>query len=286
MFVFASFANMLAPLVLGIVLDTFGPRTCSTISIIFILIGSALFSFSDTEHFNLFIPAMCMISFGGPGTQTAIIHLSNLFPQWKATTTAIITGSFQLSFFVFFIFDQLWLFLKIDFRSLFMGYCVVCIINAIISLTLWPDTPYTFDELLHDPPEGEEEVDESEVFMLSILFSFIHFITILLTLHKLHLGIIRLPSQFFHHSPKIGSPRVEERLFLERRSPTRELKVEELTNIKDFTLLQQVSCYFLFSYQNLVMFDLTILVIECRVCETDDLFLGVFFLGKLLYWYF
>ncbi len=101
----------------------------------------------------MFLPAMCLISFGGPGVLNATIHLSNLFPDWRATTTAFITGSFQLSFLVFFMFDQLWSEYSWDFRVLFMGYCVVCFVNAIVSLLMWPDTPY-------DAAEEEQILDE------------------------------------------------------------------------------------------------------------------------------
>lgn len=120
LFVVASFFNFLGPLVLGIVLDTYGPRVCSMLSITLIGLGCFLFSVSDVEKFPLFMPAICLIAFGGPGAQNAIIHLSNLFPAWKATATALITGSFQLSFVVFFIFDQLWLFQKWTYSDLFM----------------------------------------------------------------------------------------------------------------------------------------------------------------------
>lgn len=108
MFVISSFFATLGPMVLGIVLDTYGPRVCSIVSILIVVVGSATFGSSNLETSPMFIPAMCLIAFGGPGVQSAIIHLSNLFPEWKASTTAIITGSFQLSFFMFYIFDQLW----------------------------------------------------------------------------------------------------------------------------------------------------------------------------------
>lgn len=86
------------------------------------------------------------------GTQNAIIHLSNLFPDWKATATAFITGSFQLSFIVFLLFDQLWLFMDLSYSTLFLGYCIICLINIIISLFLWPDKPYSFESQKRSMP--------------------------------------------------------------------------------------------------------------------------------------
>jgi len=116
MFVIALFFNFLGPLLLGVVLDTYGPRVCSITSIVCIAAGCILFAMSNIDSNPLFIPAMALIAFGGPGAQNAIIHLSNLFPAWKATATAIITGSFQLSFFVFVIFDHLWQFGHWDYQ--------------------------------------------------------------------------------------------------------------------------------------------------------------------------
>jgi MFS family permease len=148
MFTIASFFNFLGPLLLGFILDNYGPRICSLVSIGFIAAGCLLFGLSDEHTLPMFIPAMCLIAFGGPGAQSAIIHLSNLFPTWKATATAIITGSFQLSFIVFLVFDQLWVYAQLSYRSLFLGYCGICAINAIVSIFLWPDEPYSYEEVV------------------------------------------------------------------------------------------------------------------------------------------
>ena len=118
------------------------------ISISCIAAGSILFACSSMEGAPLFLPAMCLIAFGGPGAQNAIIHLSNLFPTKKATVTAIITGSFQISFFIFFCFDYLWANNKYDYQTLFMGYSFVLIFNIFLSFLLWPDKPYNFDDEL------------------------------------------------------------------------------------------------------------------------------------------
>jgi len=155
-FVIASFCNFLGPLVLGIVLDSYGPRVCSVLSILLITIGSAMFAISDANSLPLFVPGMCLIAFGGPGTQNAIIHLSNLFPEWKATATSFIVGSFQLSFVVFLVFDQLWSHLQYSYTTLFTGYCLVCVANVVVSLVMWPDEPYHVEE----PQETLEPAQE------------------------------------------------------------------------------------------------------------------------------
>lgn len=171
MFVIAAFFSFLGPLSLGIILDYYGPRICSLTSITLITIGCFLFGFSDATDRPYFIPALCMIALGGPGAQSAIIHLSNLFPSWKATTTAIITGSFQLSFIVFLIFDQLWLWKNFSYSTLFFGYTVVCMLNGVISFFLWPDEPYTFEEQLADIVDDEGSIDEEVSYHYSDIIS-------------------------------------------------------------------------------------------------------------------
>ena len=158
MFVLANFCNFLGPLLLGIVLDNYGPRMCSALSSILIALGFSLFAISDVVSFPMFIPGMCLIAFGGPGVQNSIIHLSNLFPSLKASATAIITGSFQLSFSVFFILDQLWVFDHWNYRQLFFLYAGVCVLNTFLSLFFWPDQPYHFVEQLHEIVEESNEV--------------------------------------------------------------------------------------------------------------------------------
>ena len=162
MFVTAAFFSFLGPLLLGIILDYFGPRVCSLTSIFLICIGCVLFGLSDRDQRPYFLPALCLIAFGGPGAQSAIIHLANLFPNWKATTTAFLTGSFQLSFIIFLIFDQLWLWKNISYSQLFFGYTFICLLNAVVSFWLWPDTPYSFEEQLAEVEEISE-IDDDEV---------------------------------------------------------------------------------------------------------------------------
>lgn len=184
MFVTASFFSFLSPLLLGIVLDCYGPRLCSAVSIILIGIGSLLFSISEKHSLPLFLPAICLIALGGPGTQSAIIHLSNLFPNWKATTTAFITGSFQLSFVVFLVFDQLWVFQSWSYQRLFLTYCVVVGINLVVSIILWPDKPYSYEDQFIALQASDMDLLEREQELTK----------------QPPVGPIRLPSVFVHHS--------------------------------------------------------------------------------------
>ena len=152
MFVMASSANMCSPLFLGVVLDYFGPRACSIVSILISCAGFLLFGCAHSLAASrdaaepIFTLAVIMIGFGGPGVQNAIIHLSNLYPANKSMVTGIITGCFQLSFCIFFVFDQLWFFGEVDYRFIFIAHAVLCVLCLLASAVLWPDKPFEFEE--------------------------------------------------------------------------------------------------------------------------------------------
>lgn len=153
----ATSVNFTAPLLLGIVLDAYGPRICSVISISIVMLGFLLFG-ASSEGFPAFLPAVVLIAFGGPGVQSSIIHLSNLYPTHKATITSVITGSFNLSFIVFFVFDRLWALAGLSYQVIFLSYGAVCVVALGISLLLWPDKPFSFGEQLQ-----EEEVQPDQL---------------------------------------------------------------------------------------------------------------------------
>jgi hypothetical protein len=68
-----------------------------------------------------------------------VIHLANLFPEKKATMTALIVGCFQLSFCIFYVFDQIWFFGGVNYRAIFIVYSVVCFLALCSSVVMWPD---------------------------------------------------------------------------------------------------------------------------------------------------
>ena len=143
-FVASLFFSTLGPLFLGVVLDMYGPRVCSALSFFIIAVGAIAFALSNLPNLPLFAPAMCLLAFGGHGVQSSIVHLRNLFPGNKAAATAAVTMSFQLSFIVFYAFDQLWFNFGVDYQSLFLGYGLLALFNVVLSLTLWPDEPYEY----------------------------------------------------------------------------------------------------------------------------------------------
>ena len=192
-YVAALFFSNLGPLFLGFLLDYHGPRVCSVFSGVLIALGLLLFANSNASSFPMFGPAMCLIAFGGPGAQNAIIHLSNLFPAWKSAAIAMITGSFQMSFFVFYCFNQLWLSWGYGYYTLFQAYSLICLMNITISLFMWPDEPCSFEEQVQLLREGSTS---SEVGLSSISLSLFRLPSVMIKFDskKLRLCIFTLQS--------------------------------------------------------------------------------------------
>lgn len=140
-FAYSTCVGMVATLVLGVILDRFGPRMCSAIAHVSIAIGCQLFAMSET--YSMFCLATSLMAFGGPGIQISIVHLANLFPNNQFLVLSVLNGTISLSFMVFAIFDWVWLtYAPIDFRTLFSGFTLIVIVSMIGSLLFWPDSPF------------------------------------------------------------------------------------------------------------------------------------------------
>ena len=140
-FSYASSVSMVAPLILGMLLDACGPRICSITSSM--LVGVGCFLFASSSQFFQYAVSTCLIAFGGPGVTSSIIHISNLVPGHENTAMSCLTGSITLSFSVYAVFDILWeRFDSLSFRELFLNYIWILVASAALSLWLYPDESF------------------------------------------------------------------------------------------------------------------------------------------------
>lgn len=86
------------------------------------------------------------MAFGGPGIQSAVIHLANLFPDQKFTVMSCMSGSVSLSFAIFPLFDLLWNRYGVGLRVMFRSYLLAIALSALTAQLLWPDKPYETDD--------------------------------------------------------------------------------------------------------------------------------------------
>jgi MFS family permease len=160
-FSWATSVGMVSSFFLGIVLDTFGPRTSSIVSCLIIAIGS--YMLAESNNFAQFATGACAVAFGGPGVGASIIHIANLFPSIQNLTMSCLSGSIAISFSVLNIFAYMWeRFEFADFYTLFRYYSVVATALAIGAFFLYPDEPFEIMGDDEDYKEGKERVEEEE----------------------------------------------------------------------------------------------------------------------------
>jgi MFS family permease len=162
-FSWASCVGMVSTLVLGWVLDRYGPRVCSVISNACVGIGCQLFAVST--EFETFAIATCLMSFGGPGIQVSIVHLANLFPENQFLTLSFLNGTISLSFAVLAGFDYLWeTYPAITYQALFGYFSLLIAVSMVASALYWPDTPFEPPQKipsLSEPTAEDEYIEAS-----------------------------------------------------------------------------------------------------------------------------
>lgn len=160
-FSWASCAGMVSTLLLGWLLDQYGPRICSAVSNICIAAGCLMFALST--EFESFAFATCLMAFGGPGIQVSIVHLANLFPENQFLTLSLLNGTISISFSVMVAFAFLWEFYPgADYQNLFGSYSLLIIGSAVASVAYWPDKPFESapkEELLFAPTAEDSYIE-------------------------------------------------------------------------------------------------------------------------------
>jgi MFS family permease len=153
-FSWATCVAMVTPLILGILLDTYGPRVCSIVSSFIVVVGCQIFA-SSHSFSGLATSGACLIAFGGPGITSSIIHIANVFPGNEYLVMSCLSGSIAMSFSVFAAFDVLWnRFDFITFRTMFSSYSWVIMVLAVGAFFMYPDEP--FEEFEDDLLESNE----------------------------------------------------------------------------------------------------------------------------------
>jgi MFS family permease len=156
MFGLAASVNYISPLFLGMLLDHRGPRTCSAMSNA--LVAAGCFVFASAESFSGFSLGLCGMAFGGPGVQTSLMHLGNLFPARQFFVMGILGESITLSFAIFPLLDVIWEGLPqaVSFRVTFYVLAVLVCLSTLCSILFWPDAPYGSKKEVDDEPESKE----------------------------------------------------------------------------------------------------------------------------------
>jgi hypothetical protein len=107
-FIIASVTTNISALLVGSILDRYGPRVCGIISSVFLALGSLCLAFAEPLPFDGYIVASFLLALGGTFTFVPSFHLSNAFPRFQGLILALVTGAFDASASVFLLFRILY----------------------------------------------------------------------------------------------------------------------------------------------------------------------------------
>lgn len=131
-------------LVVGSILDRYGPRICGFISSVLLVLGSLCMAFSLQLPFDAFIFGSFFLALGGTFSFVPSFHLSNAFPQFQGLILALVTGAFDASAAIFLLFRLVYDKTngRFGLREFFLLYLVVPVFIFVTQLLLMPDRSY------------------------------------------------------------------------------------------------------------------------------------------------
>eukprot|EP00750_Incisomonas_marina_P031618 INCI8254.1.p1 GENE.INCI8254.1~~INCI8254.1.p1 ORF type:complete len:417 (-),score=52.40 INCI8254.1:1882-3132(-) len=152
-----------ASAVIGIMVDSFGPRAAAVFGLVLSCTGFVLLGLSDSVTFDYFIVGFCLIGAGGIGPYFAHFNFSNLFRKYQGVYVSAITGLFNLAGLNFY-----WLFnvaggaLRDHFsltsrelrQQIFIMYAIVAGAAVFLVLLLYPDRVYHDGDTCVLPVQG------------------------------------------------------------------------------------------------------------------------------------
>ena len=143
-FIIGSVTTNLSALLVGGVLDRYGPFPCGIVSCIVLFLGSLCMAFASSFPFDAYALGFVLLALGGTFTFVPSFHLSNAFPQFQGLILSLITGANCASAAVFLAFRLIYQSTNgaLGIRQLFLGYLLVPIITLIANLFLMPTRSY------------------------------------------------------------------------------------------------------------------------------------------------
>lgn len=169
-------------LLVGALLDRYGPRICGISSSIFVFFGSLCIGFEHELPFDAVITGHILLALGGTFIFVPSFHLSNAFPRHQGLILALITGAFDASAAVFLVFRLIYERTNggIGLKQLFLIYLIVPVFILATQIFLMPSKIYeTRSELqetaekVEDPAQdlhdSDDDLEDNEVWRVRTL---------------------------------------------------------------------------------------------------------------------
>lgn len=144
MFTIGAVVTNVTALLVGHILDNYGPRVCGFIGSVFLSIGA--FFLSGTLRFlpiDQYLSGYVSLAIGGPFVFISSFQLANSFPKFSGMILALLTGAFDTSSAVFLIYRLVYQKLtKISLHSFFITYLIIPLFIFLCQLFIMPQSSY------------------------------------------------------------------------------------------------------------------------------------------------
>ncbi|PKS06579.1 hypothetical protein jhhlp_007327 [Lomentospora prolificans] len=144
MFTVAAVASNVATLPMGAILDNFGPRASNIVGSFLLATGSLLMAYAQEVPFDGLLVGYLLLALGGPGVFISSFQLSNAFPSRSGLILSLITGSFDASSALFYIYRIIYERTagSLTVQKFFLGYLTVPATIMLLHLFVLPAYPY------------------------------------------------------------------------------------------------------------------------------------------------
>lgn len=146
MFTIAAVTTNATALVVGSILDNYGPRVCGIIGSFLIAVGALLlgnFIPALSSILDIYLSGYVLLALGGPFVFISSFQLANSFPKSSGMILALLTGAFDTSSAVFLVYRIIYQNLqKISLHSFFTVYMVIPIFILLCQVFIMPKDSY------------------------------------------------------------------------------------------------------------------------------------------------
>ncbi|EGW32171.1 uncharacterized protein SPAPADRAFT_66821 [Spathaspora passalidarum NRRL Y-27907] len=146
MFTVGAVVTNVSALLIGRVLDVYGPRVCGLVGAGFLYLACFIFIFAKSlpAWFDPYLFGYAALALGGPFAYISSFQLSNSFPEKSGTILALITGAFDASSALFLIYRILYNSSGASFtlESFFTLYLLVPTFITVVEFLVMPAESY------------------------------------------------------------------------------------------------------------------------------------------------
>ncbi|KAG5360681.1 Protein FMP42 [Yarrowia sp. B02] len=133
-------------ILVGFVLDKYGPRVSGIVGSVVIFVATMVLSNADLLPGDPWLVGYSLLALGGPFVFISSFHLSNTFVAYSGTILALLTGAFDASSAVFLGFRISYENSPISLSQLFQIYTVVPVFILLAEVFIMPKNSYKSDE--------------------------------------------------------------------------------------------------------------------------------------------